>query len=357
MSLYIYKLNFQSGFHIDSLGNDSYGQSDFFIHSDTLSSALLSIWAERYPNKINGIIENPPYLLSSAFPYLDDILFLPCPKHKSLICENLKNIDNSSHVSLAKKLKKASFIPENLFKKMLSDPDFYLIKNQEDFNKIVQVKHNESINQKNHKATTKNNQYILKDSFLIPKEAITKKLFEIEESQRVSIDRETNQSIEGQLFLFNQVCYQENSGLYFIVQFPDSSFQNEFEEILSLLGDTGIGSDRNSGKGLFEYKKIDSNIGLSYNSSSTRYLNLSLFCPSESEQQNISSWFKDPYYEIKKRSGWITNSSLRRKKVFMFSEGSVFNKTAKLKGSFINLSPEKSPHPVWRDGRSLFIEF
>ena len=77
----LYKLKFHSGFHVDSFGNNFYSKSQKFIHSDTLSSAILSLWARQKPESgTEAFIEDPPFLLSSAFPFFEKTLFLPVIK-------------------------------------------------------------------------------------------------------------------------------------------------------------------------------------------------------------------------------------------------------------------------------------
>ena len=69
-----------------------------------------------------------------------------------------------------------------------------------------------------------------------------------------------------------------------------------------------------------------------------------------------------------KRGGWLANPqedkhrSLRKKSIYMFAEGSVFNVSEtdlKLQGKLVNLKPEgevfTNPHPIWRDGRAIFV--
>jgi len=329
--LNLYKLKFKSGFHTDSYGNKSHSDGDIFIHSDTLSSALFSIWAIQYPDKIDNMVQSPPFLLSSVFPFYKDILFLPTPKGV------LRKVEFKDQ-SINNKLKKINFIPLKLWEQIISEPEFFISEKE-----------------------IENNYDLSFCPFLIPTNERGKKpqLAIKEESMRVAIDRQNNQAEEGQLFSFSRVHYPEDSGLWFTAQIDDA-YREEFEEILAILGDTGLGGDKNCGNGLFEFKREECLIKSSYSDRANVVLSLSLFCPNESEQKDIS-WLDVSAYELKKRGGWVHNSSLRRKSLLMFNEGSWFlkPKSKNLKGGIFDVTPGISglAHPVYRDGRGFFIEF
>ncbi len=383
-----YKLKFKSGFHIDSYGNQSYSKSDNFIHSDTLSSALLSVWALRYPENIEQTLNSPPYLLSSAFPFYKNIFFLPIPKGRNLVKENGFTEEQKEESIQRKELKKVQFIPADLWVHLLSDSDYFL-----NFKKDKN---------ENHFLYSIEEQYNFMSEFLIPKNLFQKKekesvgdeqevfneknhtIWSTEENIRVSINRQDNQSEDGQLFSFSRAYLKQSGGLYFLACFTGENQQKEFEEILAILGDTGLGGDKNCGHGLFEVcKEEKSPVSLLYNKQLELWTvqtsdksedhqklsslcSLSLFCPNESEQKQMS-WMesedksKRANYELKNRGGWIHNTSLRRKTLFMFMEGSQFikPKDMNLKGKIFDVSPDISQldHKVFRDGRGFFIGF
>ena len=367
-----YKLKFKSGFHIDDYGNRSYSQSQPFIHSDTLSSALLSVWALRRPERMREIIKSPPYLLSSAFPFYGKTFFLPLPKGRALIDENSFKEKPSEEDNIKKTLKKVQFIPFELWERLLRDSKYVLSADHFSFQ--------EKTRQGKKEISKEMEQYYFSSSLLIPRGLFKteketelspeeKKIWAEEDNERVSVNRLNNQAEEGQLFQFCRVHYpfERNDelagGLYFLVQFPKKGDreQKEFEEILALLGDTGLGGDKNSGNGLFEFSKEKScPIKTSYAEQPSFFCSLSLFCPNKTECQTMD-WLEGGRYELKRRGGWIHNSSLRRKSLFMFSEGSCFKKSKNggLEGEIANVTPEACNlgHDVFRDGRGLFIGY
>ncbi len=358
---------------MDDLGNKSYSRSESFIHSDTLSSALLSLWALQKPDRIDQMIKSPSYLLSSAFPFYKKFFFLPLPKARPLIKESKsKELLKEDYYKTHKVLKKIQFVPSPLWEKLLSNPNYFLNVKKEDKKTIL---------------TDGKADYYCSSNFLFPKDLFQEdtkdKIFMEEEKTGVAINRLTNQAEEGQLFVFKKTVYQAEGGLYFLAKFNTESDQKEFEEILSLLGDTGLGGKKSYGNGLFKYERKPAPIKESYGEKPHSSLfALSLFCPSSLEQEDMSwldkspvdgeirddstkveqkdmSWLDKSQYELKKREGWIHNSSLRRKRLFMFAEASHFKTQENLKGQIVDVSPniESLEHKVFRDGRGFFIKF
>jgi CRISPR-associated protein Csm4 len=79
--MHCYRLSFKSPFHVDNRGTGFYEQSDHFIHSATLSAAIIASYALLYPEDASQWAKDPPFNISSAFPYCEDIYFLPRPVH------------------------------------------------------------------------------------------------------------------------------------------------------------------------------------------------------------------------------------------------------------------------------------
>ena len=75
--MHCYRLSFTAPIHIDSRGDAFHERTESFIHSDTLSAALLSAWALLDPNNAEQRAITPPFRISSAFPFYQDHYFLP----------------------------------------------------------------------------------------------------------------------------------------------------------------------------------------------------------------------------------------------------------------------------------------
>ena len=320
----LYKLKFHSDFHVDSFGNNSYSKSEKFIHSDTLSSAILSLWASQNPDSFKNIKPNSlPYLLSSAFPFYGEILFLPVLRGRKLLPKEMKLSEEN------KKAKKVEFLPIALWEKFIKKSNFYL----EDLKDYTEA------------------------PFLTPKNSNKEKqaFYKEERRYRTSVTRNQSEE-EGSLFQFSSIRYSSDSGLYFLAQFTDSKAQTEFEEMLALLGDTGIGADKSSGKGQFSFQKEDSPIKTYYKNEPSFMCNLSVFSPRVEEIKNKDG-ISNSNYELIKRGGWIHNQPIRKNSLFMFKEGSCFPYKNYLKGEVKDITPNPSSHKVWRDGRAFWIYF
>lgn len=88
---------------------------------------------------------------------------------------------------------------------------------------------------------------------------------------------------------------------------------------------------------------------------------LSLFCPRKSELDGIL--LNSSSYGLVKRGGYIANpdkpehSTLRKKSIHMFTEGSVFKVRQELNGKIADLKPdyEGLSQNIWRDGLAFSI--
>jgi CRISPR-associated protein Csm4 len=75
----IFKLKFRSALHVDEKGSGSPETASEFIRSDTLSAAISIAWAKLFTEDRLAVFSDPPFRISSAFPYIGDILIFPVP--------------------------------------------------------------------------------------------------------------------------------------------------------------------------------------------------------------------------------------------------------------------------------------
>lgn len=92
-------------------------------------------------------------------------------------------------------------------------------------------------------------------------------------------------------------------------------------------------------------------------------MSLSLFIPTEDELDGLLDG--SPRYSLLLRGGYMAGSSveefrhLRKKMVYAFGEGSVFETTKPLVGKLVDLRPDWNDiriHPVYRSGRALTLK-
>ncbi|VEP18162.1 Type III-A CRISPR-associated RAMP protein Csm4 [Hyella patelloides LEGE 07179] len=328
------------------------------VYSDTLFSAWINAYAKlRGKESVSEILEqfldidNIPFSLSSTFIYQQPqketktIYYLPRP-----LClpSGYPTEEEGGDLAFFKTFKKLKYLPIDIWQRWYQGNGF----SENDRNELI-VKTIKSANTS--QVLTKAGTFQYKDNYKFSK------------LPKVSIDRVTHASNFYHTG-FVQYRWEENysSGLYFLVNFLDSEWENTFFEVLEFLGDEGLGGERSSGAGRFQYtrKKTLSkqwNKVLKFNQSSYHSL-LSLFWTDDSfhlqqllgeEDKPIAS------YELKERGGWIGSYSsdgrqLRRKKVHMFAEGSVFSKIPR--GKLANVKPQGfNDHNVYRSGISLSL--
>ena len=312
--MHCYRLSFTAPIHIDSRGDAFHERTESFIHSDTLSAALLSAWALLDPNNAEQRAITPPFRISSAFPFYQDHYFLP--RAMNTLAIKLPE----GRLKEAKELKKILWLELDLWRQSF----------QNDWIHKLDIK-----------------QGCL--GFSKPAPDI-KQLWAEEQRPRLALDRITNSSSAGQLFHLSRIWFAKESGLYFLAAFATDQDKSNFEAALSLLADSGIGSDRSNGNGFFDWQKQELKLKLAKDHETA--VALSLVNPDPSDCS--TDWLKDSAYKLISRGGWIGQSGLRKKRLRLFAEGSVFKQP--LQGRVVDITPANTPNPVYRDGRGFFIK-
>jgi len=313
-----YRLKFTAPFHVDSRGNAFYEESSSFIHSDTLSAAILATWALIWPDQVSQQAQTPSFRLSSAFPYYQDCYFLPRVLSSQAIRLPPDKLKQS------KKLKKIQWLDTKLWLASLTDPDWA---NTIDLEKGV-----------------------CQSVLASQSTALPEKLWLEEERPRLAIDRNSNQAAESQIFNFSRTWFDPSGGLYFLAVFEDEVSRQQFETVLSVLSDSGIGADRTSGNGCFTWNR--GRIPDLQIAEQSKAVALSLVNPAPSDCQ--TDWLEDSAYKLVSRGGWIGGSGKRKLRLCMFAEGSVFAKP--LQGRMVDVSVDQLSQKVFRDGRGFFVK-
>ena len=333
-----YCLKFKSPFHVDTRGTGFYEQSDHYIQSSTLSAAIVSTWAMLQPDDATSWATRPGFRLSSAFPYYeknkDTCFFLPRPVNSMAnVLEEEDIKENFKHIKAINKIKwlESSLWTEVVENSKIEYENIHIISN------IFAC----------HKS--KSNQMPLR-------------FWAEEEKPRLYTDRFTNQAIEGKIFRFGRIYFENNCGLYFLARFDNNDAQLKFESALTLLGDSGIGSDRSTGNGLFTWEKnnqFDPALIAPKQDSSHICLSLLNPCIKENCEKNCDvkdckmDWIKQSNYQFLTNAGWIGTSGKQRKSVRMFVEGSSF--PVKLNGNIVEVGKSHQGYKVYRDGRGFFL--
>ena len=316
---------------VSSLGLEN---TETYIPADTLFSAICQTWATFYdPENLTDFLSgynkdgtDLPFTLTSAFPFAQDVYLFPKPL---------------TFVDASKKSKRVQFVSENIFQGIISgnQPQF----SDDDLinGEMVWISpeekglHKTGITKRLNVAEEE-----LKDEDLI--------IWKTDIRPRVTLG---SQNAGSQIWHVQTVQFNTDCGLWFAAQFDSDDTKEKIETLLRVLGDTGIGGERNVGYGMFKFNS-ESTIDLPTAETGNPFVTLSPICPKSPEQLsqlldgNIA-------YAVNPLTGWVSTAgtATRRKQVNMFAEGSVLNTSAEQPiGRLVDLSPNGYAHPVYRYG-------
>lgn len=322
------------------------------LSSDSLFSALITAYARLFSSQeVSNLLKlfqtesNPPFRISSTFVYqqLEDktIDYLPKPLRFPI---NYPDND----LKISKNYKKLKYLPLDIWHSWYQKHGFISSGDNSDVYELTQTS-----KRKSHGKLYKAGIFSYGKSFqktVLPKIGVDR------------ITAATNLYHTG-FVQFN--CQQQKSGLYFLINFPqpDDKLENNLKAALHLLSETGLGGERSSGAGQFTFDWFNfSQLNKTWQkvlkySEYTHHTLISLFWDSHIN----SEFLQNSAYEIKESGGWIAQSNIRRRKVRMFSEGSVFSQ--KPQGKLADVTPKELKtknggykfHPIYRSGISLSL--
>ena len=145
------------------------------------------------------------------------------------------------------------------------------------------------------------------------------------------------------------VQFNTDCGLWFAAQFDSDETKHKIETLLWVLGDTGIGGERNAGYGAFDFDTAS--IEIPDAQGSNQFVTLSPICPQSADQlEHLLTG--NVAYTLTPLSGWVSTPGTvaRRKQINMFAEGSVLNTSEERIGRLVDLRPDNWTHPVYRYG-------
>jgi len=278
------------------------------IRSFTLFGAIcwnyrLIFGKDKLEDFLNEFIQNPPFFISSAFPYIKDQLLLPKP----ILPLKGEKIDLETKIH-RKAFKNAHFVTFSIFKEILEGK----IKYQEDFF-----------------------QFNVQSSIIQEKE-LDLKLEATKHTQvRNLISRNNYLSLNLFFIESDYKLYDE----YFLIYFLNNNFIKEINYIFKLIEENGIGGKKSIGWGKVQIQEIESEllseIEKKINFKSKCFITLSPIIPS----QNIIS--NNSYYEIETIKSYTDSTyekGFLKNKVIYLKEGSLVVKSEdKYSGLFKNV--------------------
>lgn len=344
MKNYVYKMKPLSSFHLGKgdAGGKELESTDDLIHSDTLFSALLINWKKLYGDAdLDNVFfsDNPKFIISSAFHYYKNLIFFPKPRYE----QSHDLIDSDNNLITGKKIKKIKYVSQSIFNDYLAG------------NKSMNISDIETIDNERYSLHKNELASVESDAFI----------YNILTRERSTVRRFKNDSKDNddknQLFSFDEIFFNENAGFYFIIRFFNDDIIKKIEAVIRLLGDEGIGADRNYGRGVFELSdRIELNDLLNIPEQNTKkFISLSLYCPKKSELPHI---LENSKYDFAVRKGWITQSNYlnyRKKALRMFIEGSEFStiENCSVYGNIHDITPDSIDlkNKIYRNGFAFSI--
>jgi len=322
-----YQLTFLSALHVDSKGSGTPETAQEFVHSDTLSAALCLAWRDVYGAEGGLLFAKPPFLVSSAFPYIRDVLFFPVPAwnpwKKSVV-----------DVARRKEIKTVKWISRSLLEDVLHGTLL-------DIDAVEVLPRGLAMTEAEFKSCGIGRMY---------------QAWQVRERQRVHVDR-LGLPGQGGLFFFALQFFAADTGLFFLIEM-EAGQRSKFASVLEYLGDTGLGADRSSGLGHFRVRK-EQEVALRLPKTTECYLSLSLYNPGLNE--NLDALFQRGAYTLLNRSGWVHGSTVGRPPIRVLGEGSLFS--ARPQGRVVEMLPQEVrrrfqldvDHSAQRDYRCLSL--
>ena len=272
------------------------------LHSDKLFGAILATMNDLFPSIIDDVIErfkqnNPPFLISSAFPFVKiknkKFRFYP----KILLNENL---DLNFDMEIIKNFDNVKFLQEELF--------FDIITGNLSFNEILN----------NYDA------YFQIDEFLLNQNLSVQKFQNFSNKMIISQNNINRLNNSSKVLYSEGIKYNSSHGLFFHISFFDETFVEILKAVFRLLKDRGFGSRISIGRGQFvyeiEYDDIYKNHNSKYSVDENYFVTLSRFIPSGDDLKFIDL---NSNYELGFKRGINRFGGICKQTIF-FSEGSTF---------------------------------
>jgi len=326
MATYLaYHFHFQSPLH---LGRSGIGLevTAVSVPADTLFSAICQAWSTFYGvESLQAFLgeymqesAELPFALTSGFPFAGEVRFYPKPGR------NIGCADKDR-----KKVKQIQFVSAKRFQQMVD-------------NESIEFSADELVN--GGTVWIHSDERPQLQACLGPAQNI----WETDVRPRVTIDRQTSSS---EIWHQGYVKFNQGCGLWFGARFRDDTVQAKIETLLRVLGDTGIGGERTTGCGFFSMESKPLAVPEA-RTEADQFVTLAPICPRDpNELQHLTQGKVN--YTLEQRAGWTSSLEVRdrrRKRIWLFADGSVLNWKHGTIGRLVDLTPDSFPHPIYRYG-------
>lgn len=333
MEFNLIRLQPQGAFHFGRHGIEMEAVSET-CPSDTLYAALF--WqALQQGQRWSSEPSNPPFTISSCFPYVDGIQLLPVPMLPPLPSDK-------QNPGERKQFKKVRFISSKIFINLLAGTH--------------SLSH--YFQPANGVALQNGSVLVSQAEFSAKQRDANKALWKIESIPHVAVDRWSNASA---YYETGQVRFAEGCGLAILAL-------GDLKQLMPLLhqvGIDGLGGRRSKGVGMFEPELQTETLDLPA-ATTDSVIVLSRYLPSSAE---LAAGVLDlpAAYSLEDVTGWMYSPAAkaqRRKAIWMIGVGSRLNRAGlahSIVGSSVDVAPTyDNPsagvnHSVWRHGLALTV--
>ena len=371
-----YRLTFRAGFHLGIRGV-GLEKSALHLPADTLFAALVDAHRRaggdpdafvapfpRLPLDGAPVEGDPPFRLTSAFPFAGRVRFfpMPIPLPRWFTPDTLRDRQ--------KAIKGIRFVSEALFRRMAAGepmddrlfpteapptPTTGVALQSGQFWLTVEEVADLPETLRTHPRTGKP----------LPLRALRgRKLFAQTRVPHVTVDRITSAS---EVFHAGRVSFAPGCGLWFGVawQRPEETipgdgltYREAFRRALAILADDGLGGERSTGYGAFDWTEGEGPT-LPEAEPDGLLCILSRYHPRRTELPRVLLG-EGTAYELTAVGGWLRSwgeAAQRRRRLWLLAEGSVVRADAT--GDLVDVRPlypasnGRFPHPVWRYGLAL----
>ncbi|MCS7222133.1 MAG: hypothetical protein RML36_01230 [Anaerolineae bacterium] len=369
--LTVYRLAFHSGFHLGVRGVNL-EESSLHIPADTLFAALLDA-ALRAGFDADAFVArfqkgDPPFLLTSAFPYAGGVRFFPMPVPLGRWFR-----PETFHARL-KALKRIRFVSEALFQRMLvgepMDPWLFPMDGKDDptqglalqggmFWLAAEEAEKLPCQMRSHPRTGRP----------VPLRALMEhRVFASAQVPRVTVDRVSSAS---NIFHTGRVSFAPDCGLWFGIAWRDPNapigageltFREAVHCALAILSYDGLGGERTTGYGGFVWAQESVSLSLPDPAPGELLWLLSRYHPRQEELPGALT-SAGVAYELISVAGWLRSwqgAAQRRRRLWLVREGSLVQAIGNGPwGDLTDVRPRYQnpdgdlPHPVWRYGFAL----
>lgn len=354
-------LSFRSGVHLGTKGQNL-EEAGFSIPSDTLFSAILDTLyqmdnqAEQLVAPFISKPAQPPFLLTSAFPFAGPVRFYPMPLDLRRLFKEKKTFDR-----YGKKIKRIQYFSEGLLRLILEGQplDDRLFKIE-----LEKMDADQKRTPPFGEALQGGALWLSRPEFDTLPEVLKRYPHQVwQQSQvaRVTVSRLTSAST---IFHSGRVSFSQGCGLWFGVQWrcdESDPWRQALPTVLQNLAISGLGGERSSGYGPFEYTRGEP-FSLPDPQPQARCYLLSRY---NAQDETLPAALKNPIsaYQIVMVGGWLrtpAGAAQRRRKLAMITAGSLLALSSFPAGEVSDVTPIYNdspalPHKVYRSGLALAI--